>query len=214
MFAACSGEKRELALTDDQIERSAVLSLALGLIAHREVPWKNTFATCEAFCDTIDFLRKCDCEVVIKFIRTEFTNRLLLRSVCPLYVFMMAATMGDEGWATLALKYRFHIEEKEEGEADFVDLPLLSLIPSQEEQGGGSWPIQLWDRLPVDFLWAATTAWTKEWGCKYAIESVSRVFKKPYGFDHRHVVRYGQVNIVSVFTDCMEQHRRQQSGSQ
>lgn len=154
-------------MTDTHIETAAVLDAYLGLVSRMTVPPVNTFKECELMCDTITFLRKYDCDGLMQLIKTECTNRLLLERIPPLYVFMMAATMDDVSWCVMALDRAYEVEEKAKDEAPYINLALLSLSPTSRTDGG-TWPLELHHRLPLQYAWAVTSAWTQCWGYRYA----------------------------------------------
>lgn len=92
----------------------------------------------------------------------ELTNRLLLKTVPPLYVFMVAAAMNDVTLAKEAFQYRYPVLAKAVNEASFVETTHLSLTPGEGDRNG-VWPMELWNRVQTPFAWSAAAAWAKAW---------------------------------------------------
>lgn len=169
---ACDSSKREIAFTDTVIETSPVLRIYLRLLTKMTFPYVDTFSACERLCNTITFLRKYECKGLVQLIETECTNRLLLELMPPLYVFMVGATMDAPSLCSTALSHRYATEPAT-GEAKFIDSALLSLTPSAAANGG-TWPLNILERLPLDYSWAVSAAWTQGWGHAYATACAGR----------------------------------------
>lgn len=159
--------------SDAQLESSAVVVLFLSLLRDGELTWPDDggFDTAEAYCDLVAFMRKYDAERLLKTLRLQVLNDLLLHYMPPFYTLMIAAAMDDVELSILAFKHR-HTYALSQGcgwpiEPEFISAELMSLAPAPSPTGG-TWPAEVLHRFPIDYLWASSQAWTAKWGSQYA----------------------------------------------
>lgn len=135
----------------------------------------NSFEECEALCRTIAFMRKYDCVLPLSFLKIYVREKLRAGGIWPFFVFMIAAAMDDIELSVLAFK----VSERSESIHKVYMIQLghelalpgvtdekmaRALLALSLDQGGdSSWPVELWQHFPADYLWAATTAWTRKW---------------------------------------------------
>lgn len=127
------------------------------------MPSISTLEACDSMRNVIRFLRKYECDGPLQFVKTEYTNHLLMRKIPPLYVLFMATAMDDMTWAKTAYQYRYPVLKKADTEVPFVLLSHLSLTPGNGESEG-LWPMEFWNRIQPPYAWPAAAAWTSAWG--------------------------------------------------
>lgn len=185
---SCSDPSKEVTFSDDKIETSGVVGLFLELIATGKLSkWRNDFAGCEALCDAVTFMRKYDCERPLQVLRVHVLNQLLMQQLAPLYAFMVAAAMDDVELSVLAFQNRYGAHGDlpagpdllpgvvEDGLRSALGVTLTHAFVSLNARGGpdGTWPHQLWAKIPADYLWAATKAWNKAWTAQTLVDGRS-----------------------------------------
>ncbi|EJT48220.1 hypothetical protein A1Q1_02786 [Trichosporon asahii var. asahii CBS 2479] len=194
-FEACTAApsatgnfKREICFTDLRIETADVLDRFLQLVMKgRFLKWEDTFRECEALCRTVAFMRKYDCgpgslSFLTLCVKDKHRNALF----APFFLFMFAAAMDDVELSIQAFSLNQPSSQTNRygriREANYTTnkgipgvkddkeaVALLRLVP---DGGESIWPYQLWQYIPADYLWAATTAWTKTWAMITAIATI------------------------------------------
>lgn len=179
--------RREIRFTDSQLESSEVLSRFLTFMMRGRLPsWSDTFAECAALCRTIGFMRKYDCEFVLSFLRIYVLELFRADEMAPLFLFMVAAAMDDVDISIRAFGKRELVRDrlssrrfKLEGSADSgipgaADPKMAAALLELSLQDGGddTWPFELAQHIPADYLWAASKAWSKTWGRQSAKDAL------------------------------------------
>lgn len=176
---------REIRFAGPFIETSAVLERFLLFVMKGALPkWEDTFTECETMCRVVSFMRKDDCEVSLSFLKLDIKEKYRTGRIVPFFLFMLAAAMDDVDRSILAFRssgiyygvHRNHMREYSTnkgipGMKDYkAAVALLSL--SLDDGGDGIWPYELWQYIPSDYLWAASTLWAKKWASMTAKEAV------------------------------------------
>lgn len=196
-FEACTAApsakgtfKREICFTDLRIETADVLDRFLQLVMKGGfLKWEGTFRGCEALCRTVAFMRKYDCSAgSLSFLTLYVKDKYRKGLFAPFFLFMFAAAMDDVELSIQAFRFSHPSSEytrygriREAHYSPNKGIPgvkddkaasaLLRLVPDDGRES--IWPYQLWQYIPADYLWAATTAWTKAWAMTTATAAVN-----------------------------------------
>lgn len=162
----CDDGQKRIEFTDTDLERAPVVRVYRQLLRRMTFLAVTSFEQCVVMCDTVEFLRKYECEGLLRLVKTECMNRLLLKTMPPLYAFMLGAVMDDIELCVAALQYRYDVEVRR-GEARFVDAHILSLSPDVQSRGA-TWSLEIYERLPMYYAWAITSTCSQWWGSLYA----------------------------------------------
>lgn len=179
--------KREIRFTDPELESSEVLPLVLDLILKgKHAAWAGNYAACRALCRAVAFMQKYECAASLAILRIHATNVLLLGQMAPLYVFLLAAALDDAALSVLAFRHRSTYRGSAGALPDVArhGLPgvedpgtlqsLLSLAPVPESRHS-MWPFALWAHTPLEYVWAATKAWSAAWADAKAVNENNKV---------------------------------------
>lgn len=139
------------------------------------------------------------------------TNMLLLRSIAPLYIFMVAAAMDDIESSILAFENRYLPSfdnncAKSRGIHGIHNHILLGAVLSLTPRGGedAAWPFGLWTRFPAEYRRAASRTWSK--GCSKVYHYDDQSERTSVAFDKYGSADFGDTVDSGYVVDVVREY--------